>query len=255
MTEEHRDAVGADGVRSVRGVRLGTAEPADYSAADTTPVEDASIEELAAMLEDSAAPTRRRAVLALARRNPEPAVIRTLAELARSDPDDQVRQFAVEATGKLDGDPQVALDLLEADADPWVRAEAAVALDRLARDAHETTFETLLEDEAVGVRRNALISLVRIRGDGARDLLLEALDDPSDRVREWAVKLLGGFDDDETVRTALKRVLDDETEIEVVRETAARSLGARGQDVEDLLEDGTGTASADDHMLNHVPDR
>jgi HEAT repeat protein len=256
MTGErpNREAVGADGRRQVRGVELGTAEPADYSAPDVAPVEDATVGELRSML-DAEAASRRRAILALSRRDPGTETVDRLETLARSDPDDQVRQFAVEALGKVAGDPQVALDLLHGDENPWVRAEAAVTLDRLDRTAYEETFESLLDEEAVGVRRNAMISLARIRGRDAKDVLLAGLDDPSDRVREWAVKLLGQFDDDPGVSDTLQAVLEDDSEPEVVRETAARALGARGEDVEDLLEDGTGTASADDHMLNRVPDR
>ncbi len=251
----NRDAVGADGEQEVRDIRLGNAEPADYSAPDVTPVENATDQELAEQLAAPAASSRRRAILALARREPEVDVRETLANLAKTDPDDQVRQFAIEALGKLDGDPTVARAVIESEDDQWVRAEATVTLDRLARDRYESAFVELLEDDAEGVRRNALISLVKIRGEEARDLLLASLEDPSDRVREWAVKLLGQYDDDAEVEAALESVLEDETEVEIVRETAARSLGARGKAVEELLEEGAGTASADNHMLNQVPDR
>lgn len=256
MTDEseRRDAVGADGKTDVRDITLGYADPADYSAADIGPVEDAPLERLSEMLDSAAAPTRRRAILALARREPPAKIRDKLTDLARTDPDHQVRQFAVEALGKLDGDPEVAIDLLETDEDPWVRAEAAVTLDRLAREQYTDRFEALLHDEHEGVRRNALISLTRIKGSDVREDLFDALDDPSDRVREWAVKLMGQYDEDSAVEQALTQVLEDETETEIVRETAARSLGARGTDVETLLEEGTGTASADDHMLNRVPD-
>lgn len=257
MTDDSpdRDAVGADGVTEVRDITLGNADPDDYAAADIGPVEESETEELVEQLAATDAPTRRRAILALARRNPETPVCDRLEKLAREDPDDQVRQFALEALGKLEGDPTVALDVLESEDDPWVRAEATVTLDRLAREQNESKFVELLEDDAEGVRRNALISLTRIRKGDARGLLLDAVDDPSDRVREWAVKLLAQYDDDPDVETQLKAVLEDDSEVEIVRETAARSLGARGDDIEELLAEGTGTASADDHMLNQVPDR
>ena len=257
MTDDSpdRDAVGADGVKKVRNITLGNADPDDYAAADIGPVEESETEALVDQLSATDAPTRRRAILALARRNPETQVCDRLEQLARNDPDDQVRQFALEALGKLDGDPSVALDVLETEADPWVRAEAIVTLDRLAREQNESKFVELLEDDAEGVRRNALISLTRIRKGDARGLLLDAVDDPSDRVREWAVKLLAQYDDDPDVEAQLKAVLEDDSEVEIVRETAARSLGARGNDIEELLAEGTGTASADDHMLNQVPDR
>ncbi|MGM0399506.1 MAG: HEAT repeat domain-containing protein [Halobacteriota archaeon] len=252
---KRRAAKGADGVEEVRDITLGTARKEDYSAADVTPVEDDSIDDLQAQLTAADAPTRRRATLALAERDCPPVVVRQLEALARTDPDDEVRQFAIEAVAKQDGDPAVASDLLESDEDQWVRAEAAVALDRLDRAAHEDTFERLLDDEAVGVRRNALISLTRIRGDDARDDLVAAVDDSDDRVREWATKLLGTFDDDPIVETALKAVLEDEDEVDIVKQTAARSLGARGEDVDSLVERSGGTEMAGDHMLNQVPDR
>ena len=255
MTEDEpvRDAVGADGKTEIRDITLGNAKPADYSATDVTPAEDEPQSELRKRLEASAAPTRRRAILALARKDPDESVIEELSERALSDPDDQVRQFALEALGKLNGDPETAISVLESETDPWVRAEAVVTLDRLARDDYESTFEELLESDAAGVRRNALISLTRIREEAARDVLLGALDDPSDRVKEWAVKLLGQYDD-QAIKERLESVLEDDSEVEIVRETAARSLGARGTDVGELLEERTGTASADEHMLNQFPD-
>jgi len=256
MTDDQpdRDAVGADGVTEVRDITLGSAKPADYSAADITPIEDLSQSELLDLLQADEPPTRRRAILALAQQDGDPSVTEKIAEGALTDPDSQVRQFGVEALGKLDGNPAVAEEILATDTDPWVRAEAAVTLDRLAREDYEATFEELLDDEAMGVRRNALISLTRIREDSARGILLEALDDPSGRVREWAVKLLGQFEDKE-VESRLTEILEDDSEVEIVRETAARSLGARGTDVAELLEGETGTASADEHMLNQVPDK
>lgn len=253
--ERLRTAKGADGVEEVRDITLGTARKEDYSAADVTPVEEDSIDELREQLSAPEAPTRRRATLALAERDCPLAVVRQLEELARTDPDDEVRQFAIEAVAKQDGDPAVARELLETDDDQWVRAEAAVALDRLDRAAHEDYFERLLDDKAAGVRRNALISLTRIRGDDARDDLIAAVEDSDDRVREWATKLLGTFDDDSTVEAALKEVLEDEDEVDIVKQTAARSLGARGEDVDSLMETSGGTEMAGDHMLNQVPDR
>lgn len=255
QSERLREAKGADGIETVRDITLGTARAEDYSAADVAPVEDATVDELREQLGAADAPTRRRATLALAERDCPPAVVRELESIARTDPDAEVRQFAVEAVAKQDGDPAVARALLESEDDQWVRAEAAVALDRLDRDGHEDYFERLLDDDASGVRRNALISLTRIRGDAAREELLEAIDDPDDRVREWATKLLGTIDGDPEVEAALQRILEDEAEVDIVKETAARSLGARGEDVESLVDTSGGTEMAGDHMLNQVPDR
>lgn len=255
-SERLRMAQGADGVEQVRDITLGSARPEDYSATDTAPVADASVADLRAEATDGDPADRRRAVLALAERDADDVVREDLATLARTDPDDQVRQFAVEALAKVGGDPAVARELLAEDDDQWVRAEATVALDRMAREEHEAVFEDLLDDEASAVRRNALISLTRIRGEATREACLHALEDPDDRVREWAAKLLGAHDEDPEVEAALVAVAEDETEVDVVRETAARSLGETGQDVASLVDDaGSGTEMAGDHMLNQVPDR
>lgn len=253
--ERLREATGADGVEQVRDITLGTAEVEEYSATDLAPVEDASVEDLLAQLDAPEAYKRRRATLALAERDPGSEVNEALETHARTDPDAEVRQFAIEALAKLDGDPAVARDLLETDADQWVRAEAAVALDRLDRAGHEAYFERLLDDEAPAVRRNALISLTRIRGESTREHLLEAVDDEDDRVREWAVKLLVTFEDDPAVESALSEVIDDDTEVDIVRQTAARFMGATGEDLDSLLEMERDTELAGDHMLNQVPDR
>lgn len=253
-TERRREAKGADGIERVRDITLGSARPEDYSAADVAPVADLSVDELVEMLDAPDGPTRRRATLALAGRDCDSAVVERLESLALSDPDDEVRQFAVEAIAKLDGDPAIAREVLESDEDPWVRAEATVALDRMDRAGHEDYFEDLIDHDVAAVRRNALISLTRVRGTDARDALLDAATDDDDRVREWAVKLLGTFDDDPTVESTLKAVLEDEDEADVVKQTAARSLGARGEDVETLVESSGGTEMAGDHMLNQVPD-
>ena len=253
--ERRRAAKGADGIEEVRDITLGSARAEDYSAADTDPVADASIEDLCEMLDDPSAPKRRRATLALAERDVGPDVVETLESLARSDTDDDVRQFAIEAVAKSDGNPTVARKVLESDDDPWVRAEAAVALDRLDRSGNEVYFEELLNDDASGVRRNALISLARIREDDAREQIIHAVDDPDDRVREWATKLLGTFDDDTEAEQVLKSILEDDEEVDIVRETAARALGATGEEVEELVDQTGGTEMAGDHMLNQVPDR
>ena len=121
-TERRRAAQGADGVEQVRDITLGTARAEDYSATDTSPLEDASVSMLLELVETGDAPTRRRATLALAERDRDTAVLAQLGELARTDPDDEVRQFAIEAIAKLDGDPAIARDLLDSDENQWVRA-------------------------------------------------------------------------------------------------------------------------------------
>ena len=63
------------------------------------------------------------------------------------------------------------------------------------------------------------------RGEDALPDLLALVDDPSDRVREWAVHMLGGVDDDRA-REALRSVAEDDAEPDLVRTTAARALEA-----------------------------
>ncbi|MFB6114196.1 MAG: HEAT repeat domain-containing protein [Halodesulfurarchaeum sp.] len=252
--ERLREASGADGVETVRDVTLGTARPEEYSAADTAPVADATVEDLLEMTHAESPTTRRRAVLALAERDPEPAARRRVTVMARTDPDAEVRQFAVEALAKLDGDPAVARDRIAADDDQWVRAEAVVALDRLDRTGHEETFARLLDDESAAVRRNALIALTRTREGEARETVIGALEDPDDRVREWAATLLGTLDDDPRVEEALRSIVTSPDEVDVVKEAAARSLGAEGEDVDALLDSPTDTRPVDEHFLNRMPD-
>lgn len=153
-------------------------------------------------------------------------VTSALATAARTDEDDQVRQFAVEALAKIGGElaHEVALAATD-DPDPWVRAEAVVALDRLDRGRHADRLERALDADHHAVRRNALISLFKLRGEGLRDELLAAAADDEERVREWAAHLLGGVDDDRADAT-LRRIAADDDEAEVVRSTAARSLEA-----------------------------
>jgi HEAT repeat protein len=111
------------------------------------------------------------------------------------------------------------------DEDPWVRAEAVVALDRLDRERYEERLADAIGDDHHAVRRNAAISLFKQRGEASADVLLALADDPSERVREWAAHLLAGVDDDRA-EAALRDLAGDDTESEVVRSTAARSLEA-----------------------------
>lgn len=205
-----------------RDVTLGEATPEELTASDTSRVASESVETLLEHVTDGTVVERRRAALALAEKERTDRIVTTLADAARVDDDADVRQFAVEALGKLGGDPadRVARTATR-DPNPWVRAEAVVALDRLDRSTHTETIEKALDDEHHAVRRNAAISTFKHRGEGAIDVLLEQIEDPSDRVREWAAHMLGGVDDGRA-RAALQEALDDENRI--VRATAERAL-------------------------------
>lgn len=221
-----RDPAGLADIEVGRDVTIGEASLEDLMSSDTGPVADESTRSLVALLASGDAVARRRAALALANRDRTETVVAALARASATDPDADVRQFAVEALGKLGGDAAAAAArAVSHDDDPWVRAEAFVALDRIDREANRDRIDAGLVDDHHAVRRNALISLFKRRGEGALDCLLTLADDPSERVREWVAHLLGGVDDPRA-EAALDRYLRDETEATVVRQTAARALEA-----------------------------
>jgi hypothetical protein len=194
-------------------VELGEAERADLTVADTDPVAGEPLASLVVALTDGAVRDRRRAAIALSRRDLDEASVAALASAARSDPDADVRQFAVEALGEH-GDGRaadVALAALEDD-DPWVRAEAVVALDAIDRDRHAGAIDGALQDQHAAVRRNTLVSLWKRRGADAVGTLLAFVDDESDRVREWVATLLAEIDD-ERADAALRTLTEDPCDI------------------------------------------
>lgn len=205
-------------------VTIGEATPAELAATDTEPVEDEETAQLLTDLDAEGHIDRRRAALALKDRPTEESVLAGLAYAATEDPDEDVRQFAVEALAAHGGEvaAAVAVELLD-DPDPWVRAEAVVALDNVDRTAHEDDIEAALEDDHHAVRRNAAISLFKLRGEAMADLLLEQSEDDSERVREWAAHMLGGVDEDRA-RERLHELTEDPAT--VVRRTAERALEA-----------------------------
>lgn len=218
------DPDGLSDIEVSRNVTIGEATPEELMASDTDPVKDDSVADLLDQLLSGTVIERRRAALALADEDdPDDRVVETLAGVAQTDTDADVRQFAVEALGKLGGEigERAALAVANDD-DPWVRAEAVVTIDRLDRAAHADRLNEALDDDHHAVRRNALISLFKLRGEDAYEDLLTALDDPSERVREWAAHMLAGVDDD-GAREALKRISTTD-ESGVVRTTAANAL-------------------------------
>ena len=220
------DPEGLSDIEVSRDVTIGEASLRDLASSDTAPLETATTEERLALLVRGDAVGRRRAALSLAEGDRTEDVVEALIRVARTDEDDDVRQFAVEALGKLGGDRAAEGALaVTRDDDPWVRAEAFVALDRLDRTTHADRIAAGLEDDHHAVRRNAAISTFKRRGEDALGDLLALVDDPSDRVREWAVHMLGGIDDDRA-REALRRVVEDDAEPDLVRTTAARALEA-----------------------------
>lgn len=209
-----------------RDVTLGEVDPDELTASDTDPVADASAREL---LDDLAAGTRkerRRATLALAETDGSEAVVTALSRVALDDDDADVRQFAVESLAKLRAEDagEVALAVSREDDDPWVRAEALVALDRIDRERYADRMAEALADDHHAARRNAIISQFKLRGEDVLDDAIELATDPSERVREWAAHVLGGIDDDRARRTLEGLATSDDSDIVALTARHARSV-------------------------------
>jgi HEAT repeat protein len=251
---------GLDDIEVDRDVTIGEASLAELAASDTEPVEDDDLADLLDALAGGSEVDRRRAALALAERTPadedSSRVVTALARAAATDDDAEVRQFAVEALAKHGGREagDVARRLTD-DPEPWVRAEAVVALDRLDRSGYEDTIVAALSDDHHAPRRNALVSLFKLRGEDALPVLLDAADDESERVREWATHLLGGVDD-ERAESALQEAAETD-ESGIVRKTAERSLsvdaGSFRRQFSGALEETDRTLPGED-ALNRTPD-
>lgn len=248
---------GLDEIEVSRDVTLGEATPRELQATDLGPVADHSAVDLIEDLSSGDVVDRRRAALALGEERPAEGIFDALVEIGLTDADDDVRQFAVESLGNLGGERagNAALEVLE-DEDPWVRAEAVVALDRIDRVAYESHLEAALDDDHHAVRRNAAISLFKIRGEDTLGLLLDLSRDESERAREWAAHLLAGVDD-ERADERLTEIAADESEPKVVRSTAARSLEANPGKFRRQFTGGIENDSADlpgESRLNRRPD-
>ena len=251
------DPEGLEDIEVSRDVTIGEATPRELQATDLSPIVGDSA---AAKIEDLVAGDhveRRRAALGLGEDGHDPAVVEALVEHGLTDADEDVRQFAVESLGNLGGEraAEAAIETL-GDEDPWVRAEAVVALDRIDRVAYESHIEAALEDDHHAVRRNAFVSLFKLRGEALRDVLLDHTHDDSERVREWAAHLLAGVDDDRADER-LEEIADDGSEPKVVRSTAARALEQDPGKFRRQFTGGTekdGTALPGEDRLNRKPD-
>ena len=251
------DHGGLEDIEVSRDVTIGEATPRELRATDVTPVADAAAAEKVADLRDGDVVERRRAALALAEESSADGVVDALVEFGLSDADSDVRQFAVEALGELGGERAgtAAVATLD-DPDPWVRAEAVVALDRIDRRAYEPHVARAVDDDHHAVRRNAAVSLFKLRGAETLEVLLDQSRADSERLREWAAHLLAGVDD-ERAEERLRELAADESEPRVVRSTAARSLDADPGRFRRQFTGGTENDSADrpgESRLNRRPD-
>ena len=248
---------GLEDIEVSRDVTIGDASPRELQATDTAPLRGTEAAEKIADLREGDPVERRRAALALGEGRPTAAAIDALIEHGLADDDADVRQFAVEALGELGGERagEAAVAACD-DPDPWVRAEAVVALDRVDRVEYAETIEAALDDDHHAVVRNATVSLFKLRGEALLPVLLELSHADSERLREWAVHLLAGVDD-ERAADRLEAVAGDETEPTVVRSTAAHSLDADPGKFRRQFSGGTENDSADlpgESTLNRRPD-
>ena len=251
------DPDGLEDIEVSRDVTIGEATPRELRATDTSPVARDSIAEKITALRDGDVVERRRSALALADERPTEAVVSALIESGLSDEDSDVRQFSVEALGQLGGKraAEAAAGTLN-DPDPWVRAEAVVALDRIDRRRYESHIETALQDDHHAVRRNGAVSLFKLRGEDTLEVLLDQSYADSERLREWAAHLLAGIDDEQADRR-LREIAADDSEPQVVRSTAARSLEADPGAFRRKFTGGTendSTALPGESRLNRRPD-
>lgn len=117
------------------------------------------------------------------------ATVAALADRVREDDSPAVRQFAVEALGEA-GAGADAIEAALEDPEPWVRAEAVVALSRAAPERTGRLEAVLAEDDDGMVRRNALIALGKTDAVGWETLVEHLKSDPHPAVREYAVQFL-----------------------------------------------------------------
>ncbi|MBV0923795.1 HEAT repeat domain-containing protein [Halomicroarcula limicola] len=251
------DPDGLEDIEVDRDVTIGEATPRELQATDIRPVADDSVEEKIRALAEGDVVERRRVALALGEESASEGLLDALVGVGLTDDDADVRQFAVESLGNLGGERAgvAAVETL-GDENPWVRAEALVALDRIDREAFESHIEAALEDDHHAVRRNAAVSLFKLRGEDTLDILLEQSRDESERVREWAAHLLAGVDDDRA-EARLTELASDDAEPAVVRSTAARSLEADPGKFRRQFTGGTEQDSAQrpgESRLNRRPD-
>ncbi|MFB6304606.1 MAG: HEAT repeat domain-containing protein [Haloferacaceae archaeon] len=159
-----------------------------------------------------------------------------LARRARADADAEVRQFAVEALG-VAGRGEAAVAAVLDDPDEWVRAEAVVALSRVAGGDAADRLRDALDDDHGAVRRNALIALARL-GEIGPDALVERLkEDPVPSVREYAADYLPAIEGETERAERLLAALLARDPDAFVRSKAAESLGELGTErAEEALE-------------------
>ncbi|UPW01403.1 HEAT repeat domain-containing protein [Halorussus gelatinilyticus] len=178
---------------------------------------------------------------------------RALADRLAVDDSADVRQFAVEALGVAGpgtpADVETAVRGALDDGDEWVRAEAVVALSRVAPDADPIA--DALDDDSGWVRRNAVIALGKTERATFEDLTDRIKNDAHPAVREYAARYLGecaerddSYEADAVRLLAAVLARDPEA---FVRAKAAEALGGLATDrAEQALETHGITDRSDD---------
>ncbi|WP_135853598.1 HEAT repeat domain-containing protein [Halorussus salinus] len=183
----------------------------------------------------------------------DPETVEALAGLLGEDDSADVRQFAVEALGvagrATPADAETPIRGALEDDDEWVRAEAVVALSRVAPDADPVA--DALGDDSGWVRRNAVIALGKTERATFAALTDRVKNDPHPAVREYAARYLGecaerdeSHEEDAVRLLAAMLARDPEA---FVRAKAAESLGDLATDrAEEALEAHGITDRSDD---------
>ena len=114
-------------------------------------------------------------------------------DLSSSDP--RIRNEAVQALARLGGDAACrrAVDMVEGEADPFVRATLAVSLGILGGPGEISALDALLQDSDPRVRANAIEGLMHIGGGEVPARVVPYLKDADNRVKVNAYTALGKF--------------------------------------------------------------
>lgn len=161
--------------------------------------------------------------------------VEPLGQVLQEDPDKQVREAAARALGKLE-DIKAITSLAQAlEDDDWrVRWGAAEALGEIKDEKAVAPLLQVLMDEDWTVQEAAAAALDKLRwnpkvlgrlGEIAVPPLLKILRDESNKLRRWAVGVLGVLGDPRAVEPLIQVLQDND---EQVRHAAAEGLGMLG---------------------------
>jgi len=142
---------------------------------------------------------------ALAKLKGDDEVVAALGDALRNDKSSGVRRTAASSLGELGGASasKQLLDALNTAKEPWVRGSIVLALENFKDDAAVVArLQTVArEDSSYRARGAALRSIGRIKGAGAYETLVAAVnaDSPDSFLRDAALNGLGALGDDKAV--------------------------------------------------------